>query len=732
MARPIASPGLIDSDLFSSLRIIWGRHADVQGESIRRDLCSPAGQGVHAKAFYFLLGKYREESSKNCLSDSESEVKLNSACSIIDLEALKLNLAWGLEQSGNNRLRKYDGPKIQTLFSTPRATSSAQASVGPPPPAYPAKMSLGRPPTVGSRKRTVTDGSLPTKFGTDYLPESCGPSTSKAQVEHWKARMKAQQESVTAAKMDRPPSTLGVGRGGPRPLLPRRGQTYSMVPEKRSGDGPAAAIPAPGFSQHLQHLQARNASVSTSTRPTSSAGPSTPFTEAEKISMFSPKPAATNGSIETPSRQAPSTAAPRMHAYLDLPLLTAPKTEDPHLQRTMDDLTQKVNELVQAISQPPLAEVASAKGTIDATGQRRNKHTMALECEDKENASMEEGWSHVSVNSSVDRSGAIGLGVGGISAHRNVGKDVSNVNPVACSPTKLKKEKEKKVRRMCSFVLPSYVWPSNSFSVAPPLELPTQNTKRSTFAMLGSPIVLSSPIHQPPSSATRIMASPVVGEFKGWFSNLFNWKQSNGNGGVLYSVEGTQRTRTNVSLILEAMGIVVVKTPSDYHQEFDILVCRIDHPTTNPVTGVCLKNIRFRVEFRASPGPSQLQTGTCFHEEQSDFLAGSTNASNPVTPTNTFAISPGSTSRPRGSVLLGGRSSSQGTPLPSPAMLSKWEYSSGCQCAVVLIHEKGSMSTFRAVWRKLKEEYADPTAAYPCFSPAIPSTPHSESRAMAL
>jgi len=41
--------------------VIWGRHADPQGEIIKRDLCAPAGSGVHAKAFYFLLGKYREE-----------------------------------------------------------------------------------------------------------------------------------------------------------------------------------------------------------------------------------------------------------------------------------------------------------------------------------------------------------------------------------------------------------------------------------------------------------------------------------------------------------------------------------------------------------------------------------------------------------------------------------------------------------------------------------------------
>jgi hypothetical protein len=42
------------------------------------------------------------------------------------------------------------------------------------------------------------------------------------------------------------------------------------------------------------------------------------------------------------------------------------------------------------------------------------------------------------------------------------------------------------------------------------------------------------------------------------------------------------------------------------------------------------------------------------------------------------------------------------------------------------------MSTFRAVWRRLKDEYGDASTAYPCFSPAIPNTPLAEHQRMVL
>ena len=263
------------------------------------------------------------------------------------------------------------------------------------------------------------------------------------------------------------------------------------------------------------------------------------------------------------------------------------------------------------------------------------------------------------------------------------------------------------------------------------------------MALLGSPIALSSPI-SPPSTANKTSASPVVGEFKGWFSNLFNWRQSNPSVAIIYSPDDAQRTRSNVSRILEEAGVVVSNTqlPADHHphkvEQGDSLICRVDHPIVDATTGFPLKSVRFRVEFRTGPGVEPQPTMQSIIEENTCFVPSLKQVSNisaansPVTPVNPVPTSGLAASRPRTSFLLGGRSSSHGTPLPSPALLSGFSkgesnFPPGCSCAMALIYEKGSITTFKHVWRKVKEEYGDlGNAAYPCLSPAVPNTPYLE------
>jgi len=157
-------------------------------------------------------------------------------------------------------------------------------------------------------------------------------------------------------------------------------------------------------------------------------------------------------------------------------------------------------------------------------------------------------------------------------------------------------------------------------------------------------------------------------------------------------------------------------------------------------TGVPLKNVRFRVEFKTGPGPVEPQpVMQSIMEENAYFVASlkqvSSNisaANSPVTPVN--PINNGlAASRPRTSFLLGGRSSSHGTPLPSPALLSSGfskgvepNFPPGCLCAMALIYEKGSITTFKHVWKKVKEEYGDlGNGAYQSLSPAVPNTPYT-------
>jgi hypothetical protein len=215
-------------------------------------------------------------------------------------------------------------------------------------------------------------------------------------------------------------------------------------------------------------------------------------------------------------------------------------------------------------------------------------------------------------------------------------------------------------------------------------------------------------VHHSATSSSRILTSPVVGEFKGWFSNLFNWKSQSSQGGVLYSVDGLQQTKLDIARLLEGIGINLGHSAADNLQPelFDVLLCRIDQPTTDPVNGITLKSVRFRVDLKAAPGPSDSQLLATHNKDDDPYFL--TAAGNPS------SANTGNSSRPRVSVL--GRSA----PLVSPVALAKWDFPPGCLCAIALVYEKGSMSTFRAVWRQLKAEYGDTST---CFSPAILNTP---------
>ena len=434
LARPITSPSLIDSELFSSLRIIWGRHTDPQGESIRRDLCAPAGQGVHAKAFYFLLGKYREESSRN-RSNDELESRRHSLGSSIDLETLKFNLGWELDHSGATRKVRVQKHHVSSTPETTTVSAPTSANT----PMSPSKFISSVPPVM-PRKRTFTDGSLPLRD----RPES--PLGPRPPPNANRARTDATQDvssSVALTSHIRPKSSLGSARAGPRPLVPRRGYTYSTS-EKRDPDFSGISPPSLGFSHHLHQLQARMSSNS-SQRPKSSFGPSIPFTEAEKKAMFSESriPSVSARFRESTTTQpttpvlAPIVASPNVDN--DLPLLVAPQSNNPHDQQIKDDITRKVNDLVHATTQPqPQVAVPHIIESTKAVAYSSDK-------QDKENQSVdEESWSHVSAE--ISHSGGIGLGVGLVEG-RAIGRDLANIGPTI---NKARKDKEKKGRRQYS------------------------------------------------------------------------------------------------------------------------------------------------------------------------------------------------------------------------------------------------------------------------------------------
>lgn len=70
----------------------------------------------------------------------------------------------------------------------------------------------------------------------------------------------------------------------------------------------------------------------------------------------------------------------------------------------------------------------------------------------------------------------------------------------------------------------------------------------------------------------------AVGEFKGWFANLFNWKAQQY---VLHSVDTCQITRGEVQRLLESFGcsVTVEEGPTGGHSHgngWGVLKCRVE------------------------------------------------------------------------------------------------------------------------------------------------------------
>ena len=231
LARPIASPDLVDPELFSSLRIIWGKHADPSGDTIKKDLCSPAGHGVHTKAFYYLLNKYREESYRKRLDDGEDADDMASCNGI---SRLTFERYWGRSDA-----------KMASVLSRQRAGFVVPPSAPPrrrimsspvqPPAAVLQRLTPLPPPMErgGSRVPSRERPALPT--GPRPLPYSLQPFRKVPEHHHPHQHLGA--HNTQSVGPVRPASSTAIPMrrttAGPRPQPPRRGYTFSHEPEKQ-------------------------------------------------------------------------------------------------------------------------------------------------------------------------------------------------------------------------------------------------------------------------------------------------------------------------------------------------------------------------------------------------------------------------------------------------------------------------------------------------------------------
>ncbi|KAF8549428.1 hypothetical protein OG21DRAFT_1488529 [Imleria badia] len=210
----------------------------------------------------------------------------------------------------------------------------------------------------------------------------------------------------------------------------------------------------------------------------------------------------------------------------------------------------------------------------------------------------------------------------------------------------------------------------------PPLDLhpSTLNTKRP---------VLSSPTQPTPPGMPYILLSPV-GEFKGWFSNLFNWRAHTY---VLCSTNNLAVTRIETVRTLEQLGVSIALEDPDGNASTtaSILRCRTNEIVDGATGAVVQKHVRFRVEF--SVGSAQV----------GGFPAPTVGAGSSTSTGASITVSAGvGTSSLPSSAMMSPRHASA---------LGKQAMAVGYACAIVLVQEKGSLSTFRAVCRWLREEW---------------------------
>ncbi|KAJ3728037.1 kinase-like domain-containing protein [Lentinula guzmanii] len=568
LARPISDPSSIDSDILFSLKVIWGRHADLG--AILKDLGSPAGNGVHTKAFYWLLRRHHEEAELLAGSDdSNNENVSGTGMGAGSPERRALANPSGFQMADKDRL-------LSPLMT--RAVSSATSH---------------------------THRSRPHSPGGPRLPSVPRPNYEQT----------SSQPSYTVA--------------------------YSTAPRPTSGRSSSLPNPRPHLHPrpHSHTSQARGGYAVASTPPP----------------ILSPMQA--------------------------LPLLTAPKTNDPALQKELDGLAEHVNRLslqdtaigtsigrdlqmqlreYHLHAPPPKAQSrqASYQQQRFQSPKRNRRRTVStvergVKSADKENKEItskgDESWNYVVPDGGSSASkNALFVDMGNLKRNGNDGKG--------------KKDKEKKPR-------------------PPPLEFPPLNHKRSTISALGSPIALvPPPIH---STSTKAgLGSPVVGELKGWLSSLFSWSGKNTSGNhILYSTDDVAKTRRDLHHLLVSLGVVVELSEPGVDDN-SLLRCRVEELPSDALGHLGMKPVKFRIEF------------TSIGDEGDSGMF-------PSSPSPHLPLSP----------------------LLSPNLVAGSVH--GFSSAMIVIQEKGSTLTFKAIWKKLKDVYDDgcgePFSSN--FSPVMTSTP---------
>ncbi|KAG2109862.1 kinase-like domain-containing protein [Suillus discolor] len=524
LALPLPSAARIDPDLLESLRVIWGRHGDI--EMIKADLLSSPGEGTLAKAFYFLLQHYREQTLKD--------------------HGIILDVGETPVSPGMKVITK------QYMSPPPKRSVDADAH--------------------SLRLQSIRDAPPP-------------PSRTPS----------PQQPALRT----RPPSPIG-----PRP------------PRVRPMSSPAREVPIRHKSMRVGHTIADPVN----------AHPEPQYrTRASTVSLLYPRANQDQHSYHAHNQQmfqplaVPST-----------PPMGSPNSIEVDMQPATGSDPDWVNVLSawHTVAQGYNQEQAFHSPTRGYSETFVNRHGYAplngpmvdYEYDRFSSGANKENHDHHNFRQPYREGGDIMQARGGLFGGKlNEGRVGRELRNSVYGAREVMKEKDKKAR-------------------PPALDLHPQihPSKRS---ILGSPLQIPSPV------MPSILASPV-GEVKGWFSNLFNWKAHTY---VLCSTDTLYATRNEAVRILEHFGVIVGLEETDGHG----------------------KQVRFRVEFSSSSSSSSSPRSPTPASPRLPMY----HASGPMSPTFRYGF---------GKPSLG----------------------SGFTCAILLVQEKGSLSSFRMVCRWLREEWA--------------------------
>ena len=334
LARPVHSQAHIDRDIFKSLCVIWGRHADPN--SIKDDLLSPPGQGTLAKAFYFLLQKHKEK----VLADHGIVVDVEED-PVGDKVVNKHYLSPRAKESWKTDLdillatpRAAVNDRRVLLLDIPLTETSPQGRIRTPSPVGPRAQKprpSSTPPSPNKTPRpVVTRASSITSDGRDHPPLR---ERKLAQVVR-RTSMRTGSGTTTmspgAQPMLRASTEPTQDRYTPPPMVRTSQQMYGV--RRTMAQGTKSTTSRVPIVTRATTAPERSQSIP----PTPPPGPNTPTPTREGYLASNP------ANVTTLSAPVPARPVP----LAILPMISAPRVASAEIQKTIDDIADRMNLLV--------------------------------------------------------------------------------------------------------------------------------------------------------------------------------------------------------------------------------------------------------------------------------------------------------------------------------------------------------------------------------------------------